>query len=150
MSPHEPLPLTRHCALTVVTRSTRSAPHPAATLDEQEWTLRGLIDAEYIRHQFYGSRTIRQYLRGVGHQINRTRVQRLMGVLGLAGMAPGQIPVAPHPQHTVHSSLLRGVLVIRPNQVWSTDSTYIRLARGFVYLVAVLDGYSRRGLSGEC
>lgn len=101
--------------------------------------MRGLIDAEYIRHQFYGSRTIRQYLRGVGHQIYRKRVQRLMGVLGLAGMAPGQIPVAPHPQHTVHSSLLRGVLVIRPNQVWSTDSTYIRLARGFVYLVAVLD-----------
>ena len=59
VSPHEPLPLTRHCALTVVTRSTRSVPHPAATLDEQEWTLRGLIDVEYIRHQFYGSRTIR-------------------------------------------------------------------------------------------
>ena len=59
--------------------------------------MRGLIDAEYIRHQFYGSRTIRQYLRGVWHQINRTRVQRLMGVLGLAGMAPGQIPVRPAP-----------------------------------------------------
>ena len=139
MSSHEPLPLTRHCALTGVTRSSPSAPHPAATLDEQEWTLRGLIDAEYPRHPFYGSRTIRQYLRGVGHQINRKRVPRLMGVLGFAGMALGPNTSRPHPQHTVHLSLLRGVLVTRPNQVWSTDMTYIRLARGFMYLVAVLD-----------
>jgi putative transposase len=130
-----------------VTRSTLYAPHPAATPDEQELTLLGLIDAEYTRHPFYGSRKIRQYLRGVGHQINRKRVQRLMGVLGLAGMAPGPNTSRPHPQHTVHPYLLRGLVVTRPNQVWSTDITYIRLARGFVYLVAVLDWYSRRVLS---
>ena len=147
VSPHEPLTLTRQCALTGVTRSTLDAPHPAATLDEQELTLLGLIDAEYTRHPFYGSRKIQQYLRGVGHQINRKRVQRLMGVLGLAGMAPGPHTSRPHPQHTVHPYLLRGVVVTRPNQVWSTDITYIRLARGFVYLVAVLDWYSRRVLS---
>ena len=81
-----------------------------ATLDEQALTLLGLFDAEYPRHPFYGIRKIRQYLRGVGHQINRKRVQRLMGVLGLAGMAPGPNTSRPHPQHTVHPYLLRGVV----------------------------------------
>lgn len=145
--PHKPLPLTRQGALTGVTRSTLDAPHPVATPEEQELTVLGLIDAESTRHPFYGSRKIRQYLRGVGHPINRTRVQRLMGILGLAGMAPGPNTSRPHPQHTVYPYLLRGVVVTRPNQVWSTDITYIRLARGFVYLVAVLDWYSRRVLS---
>ncbi len=147
VSPHEPLTLTRQCALTGVTRSTIYARHPAATPDEQELTLLGLIDAEYTRHPFYGSRKIRQYLLGVGHPINRKRVQRLMGILGLAGMAPGPNTSRPHPQHRVYPSLLRGVAVTRPNQVWSTDITYLRLARGFVYLVAVIDWYSRKVLS---
>ena len=128
-------------------RSTVYAPHLAAKPDEQEWTLLGLIDAEYTRHPFYGSRKIRSYLRGLGHKINRKRVQRLMGILCLAGMAPGPDTSRPHPQHKVYPYLLRGVKVIRPNQVWSTDITYIRLARGFVYLVAVIDWYSRKVLS---
>lgn len=106
-----------------------------------------LIDTEYTRHPFLGSRKIRQYLRCLGHKINRKRVQRLMGMLGLAGMAPGPNTSRPHPQHKVYLYLLRGVNVIRPNQVWSTDITYIRLARGFVYLVAVIDWYSRKVLS---
>ena len=147
VSPHEPLTLTRQCALTSVTRSTLDAPHPAATPDEQEWTLLGLIDAEYTRHPFYGSRKITVYLRGRGHRINRKRVQRLMGILGLAGMAPGPNTSRPHPQHRVYPYLLRGVMVTHPNHVWSTDITYIRLARGFVYLVAVIDWYSRKVLA---
>jgi putative transposase len=109
--------------------------------------LLGLIDAEYTRHPFYGSRKIRQYLRGLGHKINRKKVQRLMNILGLAGMAPGPNTSRPHPQHKVYPYLLRGVDVIRPNQVWSTDITYIRLAHGFMYLVAVMDWYSRKVLS---
>ena len=74
-----------------------------------------LIDAEYTRHPFYGSRKIRQYLRGLGYKINRKRVQRLMGILGLAGMAPGPDTSRPHPQHKLYPYLLRGVDVIRPN-----------------------------------
>ena len=109
--------------------------------------LLGLIDAEYTRHPFYGSRKIKIYLRGLGHKINRKRVQRLMGILGLAGMASGPNTSRPHPQHKIYPYLLRGVNVIRPNQVWSTDITYIRLPRGFVYLVAVIDWYSRKVLS---
>ena len=70
-----------------------------------------------------------------------------MRLLGLAGMAPRPDISQPHPQHKVYPYLLRGLLVTRPNQVWSTDITTIRLPRGFVYLVAVIDWYSRRVLS---
>jgi putative transposase len=70
-----------------------------------------------------------------------------MRILGLAGMAPGPNTSRPHPQHKVYPYLLRGVVVTRPNQVWSTDITYIRLGGGFVYLVAVIDWYSRKVLN---
>ena len=143
----EPLALTRQCELAGVNRSTAYAPHLAAKSGEQELMLLVLIDAEYTRHPFYGSRKIKIYLRGLVHKINRKRVQRLMGILGLAGMAPGPNTSRPHPQHKIYPYLLRGVNVIRPNQVWSTDITYIRLPRGFVYLVAVIDWYSRKVLS---
>ena len=79
--------------------------------------------------------------------MNRKRVQRLMRILGLAGMAPGPATSRSHPQHKVYPYLLRGVVVSRPNQVWSTDITYIRLTHGFVYLVAIIDWYSRKVLS---
>ena len=102
----------------------------AAKPDEQELGLLALIDAEFTRHPFYGSRKIRQTLRGLGYKINRKRVQRLMGILGLAGMAPGPNSSLAHPRHKVYPYLLRGAVVTRPNQVWSTDITYIRLARG--------------------
>lgn len=106
-----------------------------------------LLDEEYTRHPFYGTRRMTAYLYGCGHVVNRKRVQRLMQTLGLAGMAPGPNTSKPHPQHKIYPYLLRGVEIIRPNQVWSTDITYIRLPRGFVYLVAIIDWYSRRVLS---
>ena len=87
------------------------------------------------------------YLGRRGHSVNRKRAQRLMRTMGLAGMAPGPATRRAHPQHKVYPYLLRGVAISRPNQVWSTDITYIRLARGFAYLVAVIDWYSRRVLS---
>lgn len=106
-----------------------------------------LIDVEYTRRPFYGSRKIKIYLQNLGHKINRKRVRRLMSVLGLAGMAPGPNTSRPHSQHKIYPYLLRGVVVTRPNQVWSTDITYVRLPRGFVYLAAVIDWYSRRVLA---
>jgi putative transposase len=141
------LALTRQCALAGVTRSTFYAPHLTADPDELEFILLGEIDAEYTRHPFFGSRKMTVYLCGIGHQVNRKRIQRLMGILGLSGMAPGPNTSRPSPQHMVYPYLLRGVMVTRPNQVWSTDITYIRLTRGFVYLVAVIDWYSRKVLS---
>lgn len=88
-----------------------------------------------------------KYLCGLGHTVNRKRIQRLMRTLGLVGMAPGPNTSKAHPAHRVYPYLLRGVEIVRPNQVWSTDITYIRLARGFVYLVAIIDWYSRKVLS---
>jgi putative transposase len=113
-------------------------------VNEQELALLTLIDAEYTRHPFLGSRKMRVFLRGCGHVVSRKRIQRLMRRLGLAAMAPGPNTSKPHPQHKIYPYLLRGVNIIRPNQAWSTDITYIRLPRGFVYLVAVIDWYSRK------
>jgi putative transposase len=112
-----------------------------------EHTLLRLLDEEYTRHPFYGTRRMTHYLCGMGYFVNRKRVQRLMKKLGLSGMAPGPNTSKAHPQHKIYPYLLRGIDVTRPNQVWSTDITYIRLPRGFVYLVAIIDWYSRKVLS---
>jgi putative transposase len=116
-------------------------------VDKDESELLQLLDEKYTRHPFFGSRRMTQYLREQGYQVNRKRVQRLMQTLGLAGMSPGPNTSKAHPQHKIYPYLLRGVDIIRPNQVWSTDITYVRLPRGFVYLVAIIDWYSRKILS---
>ena len=107
------------------------------------------IDAEYTRHPFFGSRRMVVFLIQLGHIVNRKRIQRLMRILGLAGMAPGPNTSRPHPEHKIYPYLLRGVAITRPNQVWSTDITYVRLERGFVYLTAVIDWYSRKVLAWQ-
>ena len=139
--------VSRPCALAGVARSWVDGASAGAALDELDLLLLGLIDAEYTRRPFYGSRRMVVSLRAQGHAVNRQRVQRLMRVLGLAGMAPGPATSKPHPEHQVYPYLLRGVAVTRPNQVWSTDITYVRLAHGFAYLVAIIDWYSRRVLA---
>jgi putative transposase len=116
-------------------------------VDENELLLLRLLDEEYTRHPFYGTRRMKKYLAECGHTVNRKRVQRLMQQLGLVGMSPGPNTSKPHPQHKIYPYLLRGVDIIRPNQVWSTDIASIRLPRGFVYLVAIIDWYSRKVLS---
>ena len=121
--------------------------HKPVRVSEQELALLALIDAEYTRHPFLGSRKMRVFLRGCGHVVSRKRIQRLMRKLGLAAMAPGPNTSKPHPEHKVYPYLLRGVNIVRPNQVWSADITYLRLPRGFVYLVAVIDWYSRKVLA---
>ena len=148
---HEKLPLTRQCELASVPRATVyrriDAASRQACEDESDLKLRVLIDEEYTSRPFYGSRRMVVFLRAAGHVVNRKRVQRLMRAMGLAGMAPGPNTSRAHPRHKVYPYLLRGVPVTRPNQVWSTDITYIRLARGFAYLVAIIDWYSRKVLS---
>jgi putative transposase len=148
---HDKLPLVRQCELAGVPRATvyrrLNAPPRPISEDEDELKLRALIDEEYTNRPFYGSRRMAVFLRTCGHVVNRKRVQRLMREMGLAGMAPGPATSKPHPQHKVYPYLLRGVAVTRPNQVWSTDVTYIRLPRGFAYSVAIIDWYSRRVLS---
>jgi putative transposase len=145
----EKLALSLQCKLLKVNRSVVYA-HKNRVLksvDKNESLLLELLDEEYTRHPFYGSRRMTKYLCGLGHKVNRKRVQRLMQTLGLVGMAPGPNTSKAHPQHKIYPYLLRGVDIIRPNQVWSTDITYIRLPHGFVYLVAIIDWYSRKILS---
>ena len=137
----------RQCVLASVVRATVYAQRKPQSPGEGDEVLKRLIDEEYTRHPFYGSRKMVVYLERCGHRVNRKRAQRLMRGLGLAGMAPGPNTSWAHPQHKVYPYLLRGVPVVRVNQVWSTDITYIRLASGFAYLVAIMDWYSRRVLS---
>jgi putative transposase len=143
--------LTKQCVLLNLNRSViyqqQKQKRNQCETDAQDQLLLQLIDEEYTRHPFFGSRRMQVYLRLLGHQINRKRVQRLMKVLGLEGMAPGPNTSKAHPQHKVYPYLLRGLDIVRPNHVWSTDITYIRLPRGFVYLVAIIDWYSRKVLS---
>lgn len=128
-------------------RSTVYVTSVPALSSDLELILLTEIDAEYTRHPFYGSRKLKIHLRALGYVVNRKRIQRLMRKLGLAAMAPGPNTSKPHPAHKVYPYLLRGLAVVRPNQVWSTDITYIRLAHGFVYLMAVIDWYSRKVLA---
>ena len=112
-----------------------------------EHVLLNLVDEEYTRHPFYGTRRMTHYLCRCGHAVNRKRIQRIMRQLGLAGMAPGPTTSKAHPHHAIYPYLLRGLAIIRPNQVWSSDISYVRLLYGFVYLVVVMDWYSRRILA---
>ena len=141
------LAVSRQCALTRVARSWVYGAPTGGELDALDLTLLRMIDAQYTRRPFYGSRRMVVYLKEQGHAVNRKRVQRLMRVLGLAGMAPGPNTSQPHPEHKVYPYLLRGVAVTRPSQVWSTDITYIRLEHGFAYLVAIIDWYARKVLA---
>lgn len=107
------------------------------------------IDEIYTQWPFYGSPRITVQLNREGYGVNIKRVKRLMGVMGLTAIYPGPKLSQPHPGHRIYPYLLSQITISRANQVWSTDITYIRLARGFVYLVAVIDWYSRYVLSWE-
>ena len=149
IEPDASVPLSTQCQLLKVTRSViyEQKKRLLKETDKDELVLLRLLDEEYTRHPFYGSRRMKKYLGEYGYSVNRKRVQRLMQKLGLVGMSPGPNTSKPHPQHKIYPYRLRGVDIIQPNQVWSTDITYIRLPRGFVYLVAIIDWYSRKVLS---
>jgi putative transposase len=116
-------------------------------VSEEDLILLRLLDEEYTRHPFYGSRKMVVFFKSKGYVVNRKHVQRLMRILGLVAMAPGPNTSKKNLQHKIYPYLLRGMDIIRPNQVWSSDITYIRLTHGFVYLVAIIDWYSRKVLS---
>ncbi len=105
------------------------------------------LDEEYTAHPFHGSRRMTAVLRRAGYAVNRQRVLRLMRQMGLAAIYPQPTLSRPDPDHRLYRYLPRGVTVTGPDQVWSTDITYIRLLRGFVYLAAILDWYSRQVLA---
>lgn len=109
----------------------------------QEVAIKHRIDEIYTRYPFYGSRRITAQLKKEGWNINRKRVQRHMREMGIAGIAPGPNLSKRNQQHYVYPYLLRGVSIKAPNHVWGIDITYIRLIQGWMYLVAIIDWYSR-------
>jgi putative transposase len=101
------------------------------------------IDRLYVKWPFLGSRRLVEFLRREGVEANRKRVQRLMRLMGLEAICPKRHLSANGAKHRVYPYLLRGLEIVRPNQVWAADITYIPMRRGFLYLVAILDWYSR-------
>lgn len=102
-----------------------------------------LIDEQYMATPFYGWPRMTAFLQSKGYAINHKRVQRLMQKMGIQAIYPKPRTTISTPGHKIYPYLLRDVEIVRPNQVWSTDITYIPLANGFMYLVAVIDWYSR-------
>lgn len=144
---HPELSIRRQCDLLALPRASYYREPVSETAESLQ--LMRLIDEEYTRHPFYGSRKIRDYLIRLGHPVNRKRVQRLMQLMGLASIAPQKKTSVPAPGHKVYPYLLRGIEISHPNQVWCSDITYIRMRGGFVYLTAVMDWHSRYVLSWE-
>ena len=135
----------RQCELLQLSRSGLYYEPDGAS--DEELALMRLIDELHLKRPFYGSRMMTLALKAKGHKVNRKRVQRLMRLMQLESLAPKPGTSKPAPEHAVYPYLLRGLEISRPNQVWATDITYIPMARGFVYLVAIMDWYSRRVLS---
>jgi putative transposase len=106
-----------------------------------------LIDQEYTRHPFYGTRRITAWLKLKGYTVNRKRVQRLMRLMGLEGICPKRNLSKGDKEHKIYPYLLKGLEITRSNQVWSTDITYIKMREGFMYLTSVMDWFSRYVLS---
>jgi putative transposase len=142
---HEELSMRRQCALLGLARSGVYRPQPAAS--DADLALMRRIDELFTQWPFYGSRRMTVTLRGEGHAVNRKRVQRLMRRMGIVALGPKPATSKPAPGHKVYPYLLRDLVITRPNQVWAADLTYIPMARGFLYLVAILDWASRAVLS---
>jgi putative transposase len=106
-----------------------------------------LIDEQYLESPFFGSRQMTSSLVRQGHCVNRKRIQRLMRLMGLEALFPRRKTTIPAAGHKVYPYLLRGLTIDRPDQVWCSDITYVPLRHGFLYLVAVMDWYSRHVLA---
>src|SRR5271170_5007575 len=133
------------CRLLKVARSTLYYQPVPVSVDDLAVMRR--MDELYLAHPFYGSRRMAAVLRREGWSVNRKRVRRLMRLMGLWAIYQKPNTSRQHPEHLVHPYLLRGLIIDRPNQVWCADITYIPMARGFVYLVAVMDWFRRRVLA---
>ena len=142
---NQPLPITRQCRLLDLHRSgvyyKPAAPH------EDEFEIMRLIDCIHTNRPFLGIRRIADALQGVGHRVNRKRVQRLMRKMGIQAIHPKPNTSKRHAKHKIYPYLLRSLNIDRPNQVWATDVTYIPMDKGFVYLTVIMDWHSRKVLS---
>lgn len=143
----EDLSIRMQCKLAGVSRSNYYyEPLPES---EENLHLMRLIDEQFMKHPEFGSPRMTDWLRDEGYAVNQKRVARLMKLMDIQAITPGPHTSKPSPQHKVYPYLLRGVKIERVNQVWSVDITYIPMKHGFMYLVAIIDWYSRYVLSWE-
>jgi putative transposase len=142
---HPQISIARQCDLVGLSRSSYYYISEGETAENLQ--LMRLLDEQYTRTPFYGIRRMTVWLRQQGYAVNPKRVARLLRMMGLETIYPKPRLSQRHPTHRIYPYLLRGVPITRVNQVWSTDITYIRLQGGFVYLVAVMDWFSRYVLS---
>ena len=139
------LPVSRQCQVLGLPRST--AYYQPVPVSVEELALMRRIDELHLEIPSAGSRTLRTFLRKDGHRLGRQRVRRLMRKMGLEAIYRKPNLSRRHAAHPIYPYLLRHLRIDRPNQVWATDITYIPMRRGFVYLVAIMDWYSRRVLA---
>ena len=139
------LSLVRQCALLGLSRAWLY--YQPTTPRAGDLELMALMDRQYLKTPFYGSRKMQAWLRGQGHPVGRNKVRRLMRLMGLAAIYRRPNTSRPAPGHRIYPYLLQGVEINRVNQVWSADITYIPMAQGFLYLVAIMDWHSRRVLA---
>lgn len=144
---HPSIPVSRQCKLLGMPRS--SYYYQSHGESPQNILLMHRIDELFTKYPFYGVEKMTAHLCRLGHPVNIKRIRRLMRKMGLEAVYPKPNLSRPHPQHRVYPYLLRGLNITHPNQVWCTDITYIRLTSGFVYLVAIMDWFSRYVLSWE-
>lgn len=144
---HPSLSIRRQCQLVGLNRATFY--HQPTGETELNLALMRVIDAEYTRTPFYGYRKMTARLQQLSYPVNRKRVARLMGVMGLQAVYPRPGTSMPDQQHRKYPYLLRGLRLTQPNQVWSADITYVPMAQGFMYLVAIMDWFSRLVLTWQ-
>lgn len=140
-SSHKKLSIARQCELLGICRS--GWYYQPKELTDQDLELMDLIDRQFTQTPFYGARRLCVALKEVGHVVNRKKMRRLMQRMGLEAIYPKPKLSMGNKQHLKYPYLLRNILIDRPGQVWSEDITYVRLNKGFVYLTAIIDWFSR-------
>jgi putative transposase len=142
---HPSLSVVRQCRLLGISRS--GLYYRPVEVSEEDLALMKMIDRQYLATPFYGARRLAAWLKKQGLRVNRKRVRRLMQVMGLKAIYRRPRTSTPAPGHRTYPYLLGGMEITRPDQVWAADITYIPMARGFLYLVAIIDWCSRYVLS---
>ena len=139
------LSIGRQCDLLLISRSSYYYEATGESLFNLE--LMRLIDEQFLETPWYGARQMARHLRRQGYGVSRKRIGRLMRKMGLSAIYQKPNTSKPHPEHTIYPYLLRGMAIDKPNKVWCADITYIPMRRGFLYLVAIMDWYSRKVLA---
>ena len=141
----DPLSMSQQCRIVALSRS--SAYYQPVPLSDRDLELMRRIDEIHLKIPFFGSRRIRDQLDRDGYKVNRKKVRRLMELMGICALYPKRRTSQPERGHTIYPYLIRGLSIERPNQVWAADICFIPMAKGFLYLVVIMDWASRKVLA---